>query len=871
MPKDKTDYYSPKNTRKNKKKKNKKKLKHGNKDDDDDIDDVASNIDFQKLLYTMFPSKHQQEKVQKMEAMDKLKDNVKENKKNKKRNKKKRTKNKAKNIKSQKPLNMEVIANIMNECDVDIDDAIDLLNKYDNNDKLVLKYHTKPVEEETYDSEDDVEEEEDSQDSDDDINEVNEEDDEEEDDEEYMEDSEQQFNIKFVVNEKDGAEETEEEEEDDDEEDENNDEGENKEEASENPGSAVMSIDFGSILNGQFNKMYNYDYGIEDDANFDEEGDDDYVCNSDDEKWINAVDNVEKMLKKKRDVPLYQRDDEITVKLPSWSNEYEGKITNIYKLSPKNKKKRKKKKHIKFCYKIELINIDETPDEVLEDDLKNVDEQYISKKGEEEDIEKESDNEIKLTELKTKLNGIVYLLEDIAKKAKLKKSDKIVKQTLIKDKKKIERKIQSLNKKVELEGKAKRFVSFRNLLKEQSNLNHLKYFRNMKIDEQDKIVKTLKKVNDYGKIEKPYIISVLNNEMPIKYKSIAVKKINSMNYMDPSTGEYYKMKHWVDNFMRIPFSVNCQLPITIEDGIDKVNDFMDNAKGVLDGVVYGLEDAKMQIMQMIGQWITNPTSVGTAIAIKGPMGTGKTTLVKEGISKIMNRPFTFIALGGATDSSFLEGHSYTYEGSIWGKIVDVLIHSKCMNPVFYFDELDKVSNTPKGEEIIGILTHLTDTTQNTQFHDKYFSNIDFNLSRAMFIFSYNDETKINTILKDRMYHIETKGYELKDKYVIAEKFLIPSIEKNVKFNPGEIIIPEETISYICNTYTQKEKGVRNLKRAIEIIFRKLNLFRLMKKDSPIFENEKAIKVEFPFTVTPEVAKLLIKHKKETTIPFGMYL
>ena len=107
--------------------------------------------------------------------------------------------------------------------------------------------------------------------------------------------------------------------------------------------------------------------------------------------------------------------------------------------------------------------------------------------------------------------------------------------------------------------------------------------------------------------------------------------------------------------------------------------------------------------------------------------------------------------------------------------------------------------------------------------------------------------------------------------MIAEKFLIPSIEKNVKFNPGEIIIPEETISYICNTYTQKEKGVRNLKRAIEIIFRKLNLFRLMKKDSPIFENEKAIKVEFPFTVTPEVAKLLIKHKKETTIPFGMYL
>jgi ATP-dependent Lon protease len=116
-----------------------------------------------------------------------------------------------------------------------------------------------------------------------------------------------------------------------------------------------------------------------------------------------------------------------------------------------------------------------------------------------------------------------------------------------------------------------------------------------------------------------------------------------------------------------------------------------------------LNDAKMQIMQMIGQWISNPKAVGTAIAIKGPMGTGKTTLVKEGISKILNRDFAFLALGGATDSSFLEGHGYTYEGSTWGKIVDILIKSKSMNPVIYFDELDKISETPKGEEIAGIL------------------------------------------------------------------------------------------------------------------------------------------------------------------------
>ena len=164
-------------------------------------------------------------------------------------------------------------------------------------------------------------------------------------------------------------------------------------------------------------------------------------------------------------------------------------------------------------------------------------------------------------------------------------------------------------------------------------------------------------------------------------------------------------------------------------------------KQTLDECVYGLNDAKMQIMQMIGQWITNPGALGSAIAIKGPPGTGKTSLVKEGISKILGREFSFIALGGTGDASFLEGHGYTYEGSMWGKIVQILMESKCMNPVIYFDELDKVSDTPRGEEIIGILTHLTDTSQNSQYHDKYFSEITFDLSKCLFIFSYNDESK----------------------------------------------------------------------------------------------------------------------------------
>ena len=243
--------------------------------------------------------------------------------------------------------------------------------------------------------------------------------------------------------------------------------------------------------------------------------------------------------------------------------------------------------------------------------------------------------------------------------------------------------------------------------------------------------------------------------------------------------------------------------------------------------------------------------------------THNTSIIKDGISKILGREFAFIALGGAGDSSFLEGHSYTYEGSTWGKIVQILIDSKCMNPIIYFDELDKVSDTPRGQEIIGILTHLTDTTQNSQFHDKYFSEIDFDLSKCLFIFSYNDESKVNPILKDRMYRIQTKGYEAKEKVKIARDYLLPKIREQVNFTEEEIIIPDETIQYIVSTtfLTKGEAGVRNLKRCLEIIYTKLNLFRLVKSESSTFFKDMDIKVEFPFTVTKKHVDILIKNEE----------
>jgi ATP-dependent Lon protease len=416
--------------------------------------------------------------------------------------------------------------------------------------------------------------------------------------------------------------------------------------------------------------------------------------------------------------------------------------------------------------------------------------------------------------------------------------------------------------KKEKKQKDKNLRIFRKIIKDKNTMNDFSFYEKLEIDNQKKIIKELREINKITRIEKPYRMTLLESDIPVQFKSAAMKKINSLRYMEPGSGEFYKIKNWVDTFMRIPFSKHEGLPLSIEDGVDKCHEFMETAQKTLDEAVYGLNDAKMQIMQMLGQLLTNPKAIGTAVAIHGPPGTGKTSLVKEGISKILNRPFAFIALGGATDSSFLEGHGYTYEGSTWGKIVQILIDSKCMNPVIYFDELDKISDTPRGEEIAGILTHLTDTSQNSQFHDKYFAEINFDLSKCLFIFSYNDESKVNPILKDRMYRIKTKGYSGKEKTVIANNYLLPKIHEQVKFNKDEIIIPDDVLAHIVDNHCNKEDGVRNLKRCLEIIYTKLNLYRLMKPGSNLFEGEMSLKVEFPYKVTKDIVDKLIKKESD---------
>jgi len=384
--------------------------------------------------------------------------------------------------------------------------------------------------------------------------------------------------------------------------------------------------------------------------------------------------------------------------------------------------------------------------------------------------------------------------------------------------------------------------------KSNSVENIMEYFNNLDNDVKSTMITKLKDINNSVDGDKPLLFHILNLPLTIEVKKELITKASALN---SSFGDNAKLRNWFDNFMKLPIgqfkgtNINSMKP-------KKVNKFLQTLKDNMDSAVYGHDDAKKQIVQIMAQKVRNPNCKGSVIGIFGVPGNGKTSLVKDGIAKAMKKPFVFISLGGAQDSSFLDGHSYTYEGSIFGRIAQGLIESKCMDPIFYFDELDKVSGTRKGEEIINMLIHLIDPVQNCHFRDKYFHGINLDLSKATFIFSFNDISRVNYILLDRITTIETKHLLVPQKLHIVNNYMLPSILSDLGIS-GQITIPEEVLLNIINNYTN-EGGVRKLKKHLYELCRELNVLNLTKNK---ICNEH---IEFPYELTKQVFDVIFEDK-----------
>ena len=256
---------------------------------------------------------------------------------------------------------------------------------------------------------------------------------------------------------------------------------------------------------------------------------------------------------------------------------------------------------------------------------------------------------------------------------------------------------------------------------------------------------------------------------------------------------------------------------------------------VFDASIHGQTHAKNQLKKIICQWITGEQK-GHCFGFEGSPGIGKTSLGKYGLSKCLKnddgtpRPFAFIPLGGSCNGSMLEGHGYTYLNSTWGAIAAAAMDAGCMNLIFYFDEADKTSKE-HGSEINGILTHLTDTTQNDMVNDRYFPGIPLNLSKALFIFSYNDPDSIDKVLLDRIHRIKFENLTTDEKIVIARDYIIPDISKSMGL-VDVVSISDETIKQIIISFTM-EPGVRKLKEIIFDLYGEVNIELLKKAETSI--------------------------------------
>ena len=408
-----------------------------------------------------------------------------------------------------------------------------------------------------------------------------------------------------------------------------------------------------------------------------------------------------------------------------------------------------------------------------------------------------------------------------------------------------------------------RFVTLLTTPVEENTIDtQITQFKSLMEDKQQEMIKALEHRPTMNNNGLGLMLNLLTLKLPADIQAMILAKYYSLQTLDTSSNEYFKLRAWLDKVVSIPFGVYKEIPVSLESGPEHCAAFMTGARQCLDNAVFGQEESKLQILQFISTKIANPQSRGLCLLLVGPPGVGKTSLIKNGIAKALGWPFQFISLGGDSDASTYTGHQLVYESSHCGKIVNSLIASKSMSTVLMFDEVDKISQTPKGEEVMNLMIHLTDPVQNSDFEDKYLSGIPIDLSKIMFVFSANDLSKIDRVLLDRMTIIELKGYDLKQKTAIAEHYLLPSALREVNL-VDKVEVPNEILTTLIEDYAKEEKGVRELKRSIEQITQKINLLRMYNSpDLPFHMKDFAL----PFVVKKDHVKLFLKKKESSDGP-----
>jgi len=357
------------------------------------------------------------------------------------------------------------------------------------------------------------------------------------------------------------------------------------------------------------------------------------------------------------------------------------------------------------------------------------------------------------------------------------------------------------------------------------------------------LIKELDKINDE---DTSLIIKILELDVPLKTKSFIYKKYQEMKVLPAKSEGKHNAREWLNTVVSLPFGK-----------VTKVNpeitpfDHLFRIKEELNKSVYGMHDTKEAISRIFCQWLANPQA-GNYLALQGPPGVGKTEVLRS-LSEAIGRPLKQINLGGAKDASYLTGHSFTYIDSKPGRIVECLVQAQCSDFILYFDEIDKIGESPYGQEVSGVLTHIIDKTQNKTFNDQYLSGIDIDLSNIFMVFAFNDPKRIDPIVLDRMPVIIVPGYDIDEKGIIVRDFLIPKILKRIGMNPQDVTLTPEAIRKLILRHLDNKKGgdktgIRSLEKDLNEILERVNVLRLVPDPQKQRELNLQYTLNFPFKI-----------------------
>jgi ATP-dependent Lon protease len=320
--------------------------------------------------------------------------------------------------------------------------------------------------------------------------------------------------------------------------------------------------------------------------------------------------------------------------------------------------------------------------------------------------------------------------------------------------------------------------------------------------------------------EVPPKIKVLLSSIPLNAKEKILQRIDTFQLLDPSTEDYNTQSQWINRALSIPFDIYKPLKF-VHTGTDECaiqfTKYLQSAKTIMDNKLYGQSKIKEILLDFIAKKVRTNGAANKFLAFEGPPGVGKTTLIREGVATALGLDFIFISLGGANDGGFLEGDREVWRSAQPGRIVDALVSTRSMNPIFMFDELDKISNTDRGKEIINIISALTDPIQNKEFHDQYFQDLSFDLSQTTMLFTFNDRSCIPRYLLDRLEIYTFEDYTKSDKLIIAKKYMIPAIAENLCLTDEQIHISDDIYEKIITAHAS-EKGCRGIRKCLDRIY-----------------------------------------------------